>query len=150
MSAFNADTGILQSRTTNAAKAEVKGVEMDIQYFVNDNLSATLSYTHLNAKYKDFTRLTAGAANLSNAGNCTIVTDAAGRNTCSIDLSGNPLENAPPNSMVLGLNYNWETSDGATWVAEADIMYQDDRYIDQFKRVYLEGYYKVDFRLGPI
>ena len=52
--------------------------------------------------------------------------------------------------MVLGLNYNWETSDGATWVAEADIMYQDDRYIDQFKRVYLEGYYKVDFRLGYI
>ncbi len=146
----NPSTGILQSKTTNAAKAEVKGVEMDIQYFVNDNLSATLSYTHLNAKYKDFTRLTAGAANLSNAGNCTIVTDAAGRNTCSIDLSGNPLENAPPNSMVLGLNYNWETSDGATWVAEADIMYQDDRYIDQFKRVYLEGYYKVDFRLGYI
>ena len=52
--------------------------------------------------------------------------------------------------MVLGLNYNWETSGGATWVAEADIMFQDDRYIDQFKRVYLEGYYKVDLRLGYV
>ena len=29
----NAQTGILQSRTTNAAKAEVKGVEIDAQYF---------------------------------------------------------------------------------------------------------------------
>ena len=72
------------------------------------------------------------------------------RSTCSIDLSGNPLENAPPNAMTLGLNYNWETSNGATWVAEADIMFQDDRYIDQFKRVYLEGYYKVDLRLGYV
>ena len=52
--------------------------------------------------------------------------------------------------MTLGLNYNWETSNGATWVAEADIMFQDDRYIDQFKRVYLEGYYKVDLRLGYV
>ena len=146
----NADTGILQSRTTNAAKAEVKGLEIDAQYFINDNFSATLSYTHMNAKYKDFTRLTAGASNIANAGNCTIVTDASGRSTCSIDLTGNPLENAPPNAMSLGLNYNWETSNGATWVAEADIMFQDDRYIDQFKRVYLEGYYKVDLRLGYI
>ncbi len=146
----NPETGILQSRTTNASKAEVKGLELDVQYFVNDNLSATLSYTHLNAHYSDFTRLTAGASNLANAGNCTIYTDSGGKSTCSIDLSGNPLENAPPNSMVLGLNYNWEASNGATWVAEADIMFQDDRYIDSFKRVYLEGYYKVDLRLGYV
>ena len=59
---------ILQSRTTNAAKAEVKGVEIDAQYFISDNFSATLSYTHMNAKYKDFTRLTAGASNIANAG----------------------------------------------------------------------------------
>ena len=146
----NPETGILQSRTTNASKAEVKGLELDVQYFINDNLSATLSYTHLNAHYSDFTRLTAGASNLANAGNCTIYTDSGGKSTCSIDLSGNPLENAPPNSMVLGLNYNWEASNGATWVAEADIMFQDDRYIDSFKRVYLEGYYKVDLRLGYV
>ena len=146
----NADTGILQSRTTNAAKAEVRGLEIDAQYFISDNFSATLSYTHMNAKYKDFTRLTAGASNIANAGNCTIITDASGRSTCSIDLSGNPLENAPPNAMTLGLNYNWETSNGATWVAEADIMFQDDRWIDQFRRVYLEGYAKVDLRLGYV
>jgi outer membrane receptor protein involved in Fe transport len=146
----NPDTGILQSKTTNAAKADVKGLELDVQYYVNDNLSATLSYTHLNAKYEDFTRLTAGASNIANAGNCTIVTDSSGSSTCSIDLSGNPLENAPANSMVLGLNYNWETSNGSTWVAEADIMFQDERYIDQFKRVLLDGYYKVDLRLGYV
>ena len=146
----NPDTGILQSKTTNAAKADVKGLELDVQYYVNDNLSATLSYTHLNAKYEDFTRLTAGASNIANAGNCTIVTDSSGKSTCSIDLSGNPLENAPANSMVLGLNYNWETSNGSTWVAEADIMFQDERYIDQFKRVLLDGYYKVDLRLGYV
>ena len=125
----NPSTGILQSKTTNAAKAEVKGVEIDAQYFISDNFSATLSYTHMNAKYKDFTRLTAGASNIANAGNCTIITDSSGKSTCSIDLSGNPLENAPPNAMTLGLNYNWETSNGATWVAEADIMFQDDRYL---------------------
>ena len=146
----NPDTGILQSKTTNAAKADVKGLELDVRYYVNDNLSATLSYTHLNAKYEDFTRLTAGASNIANAGNCTIVTDSSGSSTCSIDLSGNPLENAPANSMVLGLNYNWETSNGSTWVAEADIMFQDERYIDQFKRVLLDGYYKVDLRLGYV
>jgi outer membrane receptor protein involved in Fe transport len=146
----NPDTGILQSKTTNAAKADVKGLELDVQYYINDNLSATLSYTHLNAKYEDFTRLTAGASNIANAGNCTIVTDSSGKSTCSIDLSGNPLENAPANSMVLGLNYNWETSNGSTWVAEADIMFQDERYIDQFKRVLLDGYYKVDLRLGYV
>ena len=146
----NPDTGILQSKTTNAAKADVKGLELDVQYYVNDNLSATLSYTHLNAKYEDFTRLTAGASNIANAGNCTIVTDSSGKSTCSIDLSGNPLENAPANSKVLGLNYNWETSNGSTWVAEADIMFQDERYIDQFKRVLLDGYYKVDLRLGYV
>mgnify|MGYP003313417919 FL=1 len=41
----NPDTGILQSKTTNAAKADVKGLELDVRYYVNDNLSATLSYT---------------------------------------------------------------------------------------------------------
>ncbi len=33
----NPSTGILQSKTTNAAKAEVKGVEIDAQYFISDN-----------------------------------------------------------------------------------------------------------------
>ena len=103
----------------------------------------------MNAKYKDFTRLTAGAANIANAGNCTIITDSSGRSTCSIDLSGNPLENAPPNAMTLGLNYNWETSNGATWVAEADIMFQMIDTLINLKE-YLEGYYKVDLRIGYV
>ncbi len=146
----NKDTGILQSRTINASAAEVKGVELDLQYYVNDNFDVTLSYTHLNNQYSDFKRLTSGASNLAMAGNCRVVTDAGGKSTCEIDLTGNPLENAPKNSMVLGLNYTWETTGGASWVAEADVMYQDKRYVDEYKRTYLDSYYKVDLRFGYV
>ena len=144
----NPTTGLLQSKVVNAASAEVKGIELDMLYLASDNLSLSLSYTHLNNKYDDFKRLTAGAANLANAGNCTIVVDGSGKKTCSIDLSGNPLENAPENAFVLGASYNWDTADGKTWVAEADVVYQDDRYIDSFKRVMLDSYYRVDLRVG--
>ncbi len=144
----NQTTGLLQSKVVNAASAEVKGIELDLLYLASDNLSLSLSYTHLNNEYKDFKRLTAGAANLASAGNCRIVTDSSGKNTCEIDLSGNPLENAPENAFVLGASYNWETADGRSWVIEADVVYQDDRYVDHFKRVMLDSYYKVDLRAG--
>ncbi|GIS85598.1 MAG: hypothetical protein CM1200mP17_01660 [Woeseia sp.] len=144
----NQTTGLLQSKVVNAASAEVKGIELDMLYLASDNLSLTLSYTHLNNEYGDFRRLTAGASNLANAGNCTVVTDSGGSKTCSIDLSGNPLENAPENAFVLGASYNWDTADGRSWVVEADVVYQDERYIDSFKRVSLDSYYKVDLRAG--
>ena len=144
----NQTTGLLQSKVVNAASAQVKGIELDMLYLASDNLTLSLSYTHLNNEYEDFKRLTAGAANLANAGNCTVVTDSGGSKTCSIDLSGNPLENAPENAFVLGASYNWDTADGQTWVAEADVMYQDERYIGAFKRAKLDSYYKVDLRVG--
>lgn len=146
----NKTTGLLQSKVINAAKAEVKGLEVDLLYQASENLTLSLSYTHLDNEYSNFTRLTSGASDLARAGNCTVLTDTSGAKTCQIDLSGNPLENAPESSVVLGATYNWDTADGRTWLVEADVMYQDQRAVGQFNRTFLDSYTKVDLRAGFI
>lgn len=76
--------GLLVSRTENAAKAEIKGVEADITVMPTDNLQLSLSYSFVDAKYKK-------------------KIDLIG--TAEVDTSGNEFPYIPEQSMTLSAAY---------------------------------------------
>ena len=50
---FAGSTGALETKTINAAKAEITGLELDVTFQPIDDLMLSASYSYVNAKYKD-------------------------------------------------------------------------------------------------
>ncbi|WCM25007.1 TonB-dependent receptor [Sphingomonas sp. QA11] len=117
-SAFYYDYKDIQLRTTappappggsllyNAARAHIKGVDLDIVLAPAKGLTFTLAAELLDAKYSEFP-----------GGICTtprVVTGTVlgGFTSAVCDLSGRQLPNAPKFSYVLGVNYEVDTNIG--------------------------------------
>jgi outer membrane receptor protein involved in Fe transport len=151
-------TGLVVPRTTNAASAEVWGLEFDTQWAATDNLSLYASYTFLDTEYADFTEVTTGAGNIAQASvrrpdNCTAaIPEGAGpsvvRPSCFMDLSGNELEYAPRHALVVGFTLEAPLSGELTGFFEGNGLYQDERFLDRFNVAKLDSYTVFDFRLG--
>jgi outer membrane receptor protein involved in Fe transport len=83
------------TRVVNAAKAEVKGIELDANIAPTDNFSMNVSYTFNDAKYKDFTDLSNSASGISRAtiaqpvNACKEVVRVGTGSRCLVDYSGN-------------------------------------------------------------
>jgi len=139
----------LATRPVNAASAEVWGLELDVAALLTDYLTMTLSYTYLDTEYKNFTANSTGASQIAAAGNCAVENiPAAGRNTCRLDFSGNSLEYAPDNAFVGGLSYNRPVEEGVNLLIEGDLIYQDERFLDQTNTITFAPYTLVNLRAG--
>jgi outer membrane receptor protein involved in Fe transport len=149
-------TGLVVPRTTNAAAAEVWGLEFDTQWAATENLFLFASYTFLDTEYADFTEVTTGVGNIAQASfrrpdNCTAQIPAGSTGTrpsCFMNLSGNELEYAPKHAVVLGYTLEAPLTEDLTGFFEGNALYQDERYLDRFNVAQLDSYTVFDFRLG--
>jgi outer membrane receptor protein involved in Fe transport len=137
----------LVTRPVNAGSAEVWGLELDVNALLTDYLTMSLSYTYLDTEYKDFVANSTGASQIAAAGNCEVVT-VVGRGTCRLDFSGNSLEYAPDNAFVGGLSYSRPVEEGVNVLIEGDLIYQDERFLDQTNTITFAPYTLVNLRAG--
>ncbi len=110
--------------TTNAADAEIQGVELEFTWVISDGLQFAGNYAYLDAEFKNFIFGT-------------------------MDLSGEPLRQAPGNSWALALSYERPLPGGATLDARLDYRYSDEQRHDVVNPlVVTEEFSLVDARLA--
>ncbi|MDX2224571.1 MAG: TonB-dependent receptor [Rhodospirillaceae bacterium] len=162
--------GTLGTRIVNAASARVYGVDLESAYQPTDQLSLSLGYSWLDAKYKDFVVRTGGANPIVRSQNCTpVVTyrlpDGSSRTvvnptalpapgaviaarTCDVDKSGHKLEFAPTHSLQLNVLFRQDIGGDMSWVSEFSAQAQSKRYADDDQRSFLQGFWSADIRSG--
>lgn len=104
---FNGVPGSIQ-QTTNAAKAEVYGAELEVTGRIGERLTLNLGAGYTHATYKDYVDTIAGA-----------------------DFSGNKLVNAPSWDISTGFVYKAPLSDATELELRGDLSYLSSHYTDQ-------------------
>jgi iron complex outermembrane receptor protein len=119
---FNPATGGATTSVTNAASAEVKGLEAEVLALIAQGLELDLGVAVLDAKYKDFLSANPDAPDPFE----------------DQDLSGNTLPRSPKFSLSAGLQYTHPLSNygNLTWRGEAK--YQSHIWFDQFNSADVE------------
>ena len=135
---------------TNASSASVKGLELETTWETPiEGLSLGAAYTRLDTEYDDFKDPTRSAERITIAGTCGDIVVIRGNDHCTIDLSGNKLEYAPENSVVLTGRFGRNLfSTGMDWHVESNASYQSKRYTSADNYTQLDSYWLVDLRLG--
>ncbi len=176
----NFTTGLSTAAVENAGEAEIKGLEIDLNWAATDRLDMGLSYAYLDGTYKDFVIKSSSSNDLTRnsfetyrsddpivgqgdylIGNSCIditprsVVDAFGEPVpellCSIDLTGNTLEDLPKHSLNLNAMYRAPLiNTNLEWYAAGEYVFQDERFLEQSNNSYLDSYYIVDARFGLI
>lgn len=150
-------TGIVTS-VVNAAKASVKGLEVDMEAAPTDMLTLRASYTYNDGKYKDFKDLSNSISPISRAAvrnsaqACSsVVATTVGTTTtrrCVIDYSGYRLEGASRHSLQMGGSLTGDVSADLNWFFDTDIRYQSKRYTSYENSLWMDPYWLVDLRAG--
>ncbi|MFT3722128.1 MAG: TonB-dependent receptor [Hyphomonadaceae bacterium] len=109
-------TGLV-NKITNAAAAEVKGVELELAWDATANLSVNGSLSWLDATFASFDTL-----------------DTLEPTKGVQDLSGNRLPNAPEWSANLGAAYRWDPTPIGVFTARADIGYRSEVFLREFNQ----------------
>ena len=99
--------------TTNAAKATIKGAELELNYQPVENARMGLIAAYLDATYKDY-----------------LTEDP--QTTLPLDLSGNQLRNAPELSASVFGEYTVMMETGGELTFHAEVNYKDEVFFDQF------------------
>lgn len=130
----------------NAGEAEVWGLELDTTWLVTDNVRLQVGYAYLDTEYTKLEYITNSANSIARAGNCTPSDDLT---VCSVSLSNNTMEDVPKHSIIALAGYYPPLFDtGLNGILEADVEWQDDRYIDEFNDRSLDAYSIVNMRIG--
>jgi iron complex outermembrane recepter protein len=98
--------GVGQFGTTNAAAAKIKGVEISARTKFDNGLSADLAMNFQSAKYSDF-------KNCNQTSRIDACTTPALFALLTQDVSGNTLNRAPPYSINLGIEYEYNMPAGS-------------------------------------
>ena len=147
----------LAPRVTNASAAEVLGLELNLTWLPDflDGLTIDAAYTWLDATYEDFEDDTSILVRSAAAGQCQVVfkVDEADPTrtlpTCRIDQGGNRLERTPEHAFrglvslqrpIPGLDFDW--------LAELNVVFQDERFVDADNFVKWEDFWLFDLRAG--
>lgn len=147
-------SGIAVGRLLNAGKAEVKGLELDAQWAINDNWFVGVNYAYLDAEFTDFPFTSTSATDAVRFGSCPRLFDtAANARVCHINLKGRSLERAPEHSIVAQARWSAPVGDmlGGTDVrffVEGDVQAQGERYIDIWNNTKLDDFVQGNIRLG--
>ena len=97
-----------QTLVTNAARAEISGLELDVQAKLSDNFTLAGNIGVLDSKFKEL-----------------VDTDPA-TPVAQRDLSYLKLRRAPDLTATISPNYTWNVGNGSMWV-QADLRYVDDQ-----------------------
>ncbi|MBB3981061.1 iron complex outermembrane receptor protein [Sphingobium fontiphilum] len=106
---FDSATNVQGNRILNAAKAEIKGVELEVQAMPTDGLTLRGSVGYLDTKYKEFLYFDPVSAVV-------------------YDLKGEALQNAPKWAGTLGANYSLELAGGSKIVADLSYQYTSKKF----------------------
>lgn len=140
-------SGILSTRPENASAALIKGLEVDVQAVLTDNLTMQWSYTLLSTEYDEYDKLSSSLNDVVRGGGCELVS-LGGSTTCLIDLTGNEVEDVPRHQLFAGLSWRSALANGAELMIDFDVQYQGSRWMDEWNIVEFESYMLADFRVG--
>lgn len=120
------------TQLTNAAAAEIYGLELETNLQATDNLSLNLSASWLHARFTDFVNTDTGRPSLG-----------------PIDLKGNQLPQAPEWNISGGIQYRAPVGNGDL-TAALDANYVSRNYFDEFNIAAISqpGFAKVDASLS--
>ncbi|WP_375210742.1 TonB-dependent receptor domain-containing protein [Hyphococcus sp.] len=104
------------SGVSNAAKADIKGVEGQFNLNPTDAFALNLNASWLDAEFGEF---------------LTTDPDSAMPATV-IDLAGNRLSRAPELQLSAGAEYKWDLGDESALLIRGDVSYQSKVYFDEF------------------
>jgi len=132
----------------NVAEVETRGLEMDMNWAVNDNWTVRMAASYLNAEYSKFEGAPcwAGTAE-NNRGDCI----NRGLSIAGRDASGEQINFAPDFSGYLNFNYHQEIFDNLEWRATLNLSYSADyKVAADLDPVYAyqEAFTKVDLHLA--
>jgi iron complex outermembrane receptor protein len=130
-----ADFQILQVKNfaaviTNADEAEITGIELEFTSAISDRWLVNAGLTILEAEYGKF-----------------LQEDLSVFNGVSVQIEGNPLNNAPDTSMNIGVAYDTELGSGAKLALSLDAAYRSRVYFREFgnKLDSQDGYAIINF-----
>ncbi|RIK94254.1 MAG: hypothetical protein DCC73_06740 [Proteobacteria bacterium] len=113
---FNPATGGATTSVTNAASAEVKGLEAEVLALLAKGLELDMGIAVLDAKYKDFLSANPDAPDPF----------------VDQDLSGNTLPRSPKFSLSAGLQYTHDIGNYGSVTLRGEAKYQSHIWFDQF------------------
>lgn len=146
-SQYQTESGNLATRPENASAALIKGIEVDVEAVLTDNLTMQWGYTWLSAEYDEYDKLSGSLNDAVRGGGCELVT-LAGTSTCLVDLTGNEIEDVPDHQLFAGLSWRSELANGAELMVDFDVQYQGSRWMDEWNMVEFESYMLADVRVG--
>jgi len=133
---FDPDRGSTVNIISNAASAEVTGVEFDFVWLVGENITVEGGIAYVNARYDNYKNSPCNDAQLlalsgspvgTTAMGCTLNAGlGAGDAFTSQDLGGKRLFQTSPFTGNLVLTYQGMISDILAWSARGSIAYRDD------------------------
>jgi outer membrane receptor protein involved in Fe transport len=126
----------------NAAKATTRGLELDGQWKINQDLALSASMGWLDTQYEEFEGAACSSAQLSSG-------DSAGVGG-SQDISGEDLIFAPEITANMGLNYRAGLTDTLAFFWRLDVNYSDEFQIqqDQDTEDYVDSFVKLNASIG--
>lgn len=140
-------SGILSTRPENASAALIKGIEVDVEAVLTDNLTMRWGYTLLKTEYDEYDKLSSSLNDVVRGGGCELVT-LGGNTTCLVDLTGNEVEDVPTHQLFAGLSWRSGLANGAEFMVDFDVQYQGSRWEAEWNIVEFESYMLADLRVG--
>ncbi|MCY4478020.1 MAG: TonB-dependent receptor [Gammaproteobacteria bacterium] len=144
---YQTESGNLATRPENASAALIKGIEVDVEAVLTDNLTMQWGYTWLSAEYDEYNKLSSSLNDAVRGGSCEPVT-LGGTTTCLVDLTGNEIEDVPTHQLFAGLSWRSGLANGAELMIDFDVQYQGSRWMDEWNMVEFESYMLADIRVG--
>ena len=164
---------VVGTRVRNIQGSEIRGLEIDATFQATDNLRVALGYTFLESEYTDYSFISQSANDIArvaigtgggclnpgftddpdNPGDVFLLPggDNVSDKFCVLDLSGNDLERTPKHAGLVNVNYTNNLFDtGLEWFAEANIRYQDSRWLEQWNITEFKAYTLTNISSGVI
>jgi outer membrane receptor protein involved in Fe transport len=134
------------SLTTNAGKTEVKGLELNWNWLVNDNWALNVAYGYADAKFKklcDNTLAILLGTPPTDSGPCP----SAGTVNFA-DASGFQTANAPKHTATGGAEFRIPIGSNWSFLARADLSYLSERFAEVYNHASTGDSTRLDARLG--
>jgi iron complex outermembrane receptor protein len=125
-------TGAQGNEFTNAAEADVKGLEMQFSWLASEQFRLSGSYAHNNAEYSDF-----------------LTIDRATLDQNEVNYSGNKLNRAPENKVALAASYLVPMGEKGNLTFSSAYTWLDEMYTDPGNSVngMLDSWSRIDARV---
>jgi outer membrane receptor protein involved in Fe transport len=121
--------------TTNAGKTEIRGIEFNLVYRINENWDVNLAYGHTRARFKEFcdntfaVLLGPAESPVTTSGPCP----SAGTGATAVrfaSVAGFQTANAPENTASAGVEFTLPVTESWSLFARSDASYQSERFAE--------------------